>query len=290
MFFYKMLARFTVLAVLTLLVVLPAIAWAGVPLYAAAAWQTAAVAILYTLFWFVLSLGINLLGRSSAQNALLCTGAWLAFTLIIPAIVNMWAQRSHPIPSRAGYQTASRELEKNLQTSREARLEAYYRQHPEIPRKPEEERDWKDEYREEFALLPEEQRLRDSLEQQFSSKAERQADFAEKFTLLSPALSVHRQMTDLAGTSRRAFHANLASVDEAQKSWASWFMDKFEKGESLGAKEYDAFMQFPEKVARAALPNAHKGLLVLSLQCLLIGIWVWWVAAQNIRQRHTWQR
>lgn len=282
LFFQKMLARFVLLAGLTLLATLPALAMSGVSLASAAAWNTAAVAVLYSLFWFLLALGVNLRSGSSAQNALLCIGAWLAFTLVVPALVNMVSQKIHPVPSRAGFQTAMRDLDNQLEASREKRLEEYYRQYPNLVRKSDDEKGWKDWCREDFALMQGEKRLKDSLEQAYVGKAERQADFADGLTLFSPALSVHRQMTDLAGTSRRAFDAFTASLNESQQNWAAWFLKKFDADQNLSVADYEEFMKFPDKVTTASSPASHSGAFWLLLQCLLVGAWAWWAGNRKV--------
>lgn len=281
LFFHKMLARFVLLAGLTLLVTLPAMAISGISPASPAAWNTAAVAVLYSLFWFLLSLGVNLRGGSSAQNALVCIGAWLAFALVVPALVNMVSQKVHPVPSRAGFQTAMRDLDDQLESNREKRLDDYYRKHPDLVRKPEAEKDWKDWYREDFALLKGEKQLRDSLEQAYAGKAEQQADFADGLTLLSPALSVYRQMTDLAGTSRRAFNAAVASLEGAQQNWAGWFLGKFEADQNLTAAHYDEFMRFPDRISTANAPVRHSGTWWLLLQCLMAGAWAFWAGGKT---------
>lgn len=201
---------------------------------------------------------------------------WLTFTLVVPALVNMVAQKAHPVPSRAGFQTAMRDLENQLEASREKRLDDFYRQHPNLTRKKEAEKEWKDWYREDFALQNGEKRLKDSLEQTFEGPAKRQAVFADNLTLFSPALSVHRQMADLAGTSRRAFEASVASFDAAQRDWAAPFLQKFEADQNLTLADYDTLMKFPDRVAAASAPAQHSGMWWLLLQCLLAGIWAWW--------------
>ncbi len=276
LFFNKMLARFVLLGGLTMLITLPALVWSGISLTNSSGWATAGIAILYSLFWFLLALGVNLRGGASAQNALLCIGLWLAFVLVVPALTNMLAQKIHPVPSRAGFQTAMRNLENQLEADREKRLDKLYRQHPDLTRKPEAEKDWRDWYREDFALFKGEKRLKDSLEQTYSGKAQRQAAFADNLTLLSPALSVYRQMTDLAGTSRRALHANAALLDEAQQNWAAWFLKKFDADQNLTTADYDEFMKFPDSIAAAGIPVYYNGILWLLLQCLLAGLWAWW--------------
>jgi ABC-2 type transport system permease protein len=276
LFFQKMLARFVVLAGLTLAVMLPALSLSGISLTSAAAWNTVLVAILYALFWFLLALGVNLRGGTSAQNALVCIGAWLVFTLVVPALVNMVAQKIHPVPSRAGFQTAMRDLDTQLETNREKRLDEFYRQHPNLIRKTDEQKEWKDWYREDFGLMKDEKRLRDSLEQTYTDKSERQTEFADGWTLCSPALSVYRQMTDLAGTSRQALKATRPLLEKAQQNWAEWFLKKFEADQNLTVADYDTFMQFPDQVSTASMPVRYAGVFWLLLQCALVGIWVGW--------------
>jgi ABC-2 type transport system permease protein len=276
LFFQKMLARFCLLAGLTLLVTLPAMLWAGISPASAAAWQTAGVAVLYSLFWFLVALGVNLRGGSSAQNALVCVGAWLLFTLVVPALVNMVSEKAHPVPSRAGYLNALRDLDNQLEESREKRIDDFYRTHPNVERKPDEKKDWKDYWREEFGLMGFEKKVRDSIEQHYEGKAAEQSAFAEKLTVLSPTLSVHRQLTDLAGTSRNAYTASEDALDEAQKNWSGWFLKKFEADQNLTVADYVEFMKFPDRVATASVPGGSPGSFWLLVQCLLAGAWAWW--------------
>lgn len=281
LFFQKTLARFTLLAALTLAVVLPGLAISGISLASAAAWQTAGVAVLYSLFWFLVALGINLRGGSSAQNALLCIGVWLLFVLVVPALANMVAEKAHPVPSRAAFQNQMREAGNYIESKREGLLDDFYKAHPNYTRKAEAKKEWQDWYREDFYLQTFDKKIRDSIEQIHEGKAERQAALAEGLTVFSPALSVHRQMTDLAGTSRSALKAMEPSLDEAQRNWASRFLKKFEANQNLTAADYDEFMRFPERVQAAAPQGGNAGLGLLLLQCLLAGLWAWWAGRRK---------
>lgn len=288
LFFQKMLARFVLLAGLTLLVTMPLLAWLGIPLTSATACMTAGTAVLYSLFWFLLALGINLRGGSSALNALFCIGAWLGFTLVVPALVNMLAQKVHPVPSRAGFQTALREIKSKVEADREQILDGYYHQHPNAIRVSEDTLDWydwkqcKNYYRDEFLIGSVEKKQTDSLELWYDEKAEHQADFADKLTLCSPTLSVQRQMTDLAGTSRSAFNASTAVLDSVQKNWTSFFLKKFDSGQSFTGADYEKLMKLPDRVSMASLPNAMAGMGWLLVQCLLVAAWAWWTGRHRI--------
>jgi|APTNR8051073442_1049403.scaffolds.fasta_scaffold00629_25 ABC-2 type transport system permease protein len=280
-FLMKTLARFTLLAGLTVLVTLPALAMAGLSPFSATALQTAGLAVLYVLFWFLLALGVNLRGGASSQNALVCIGAWLLFVLIVPAVVNLVSEKVHPVPSRVGYANAMREADIYLEKQREKQLDAFYQKHPNYTRKAEEDKDWKDWYRESFGIMDFEKKVRDSIINLYESKADQQAAFAESLTLLSPALSVHRQLSDLAGTSRSAFKASEAAFDSAQQNWAAWFLKKFDADQSLTTADYDEFMKFPDKVSSAPLSGSYAGAWWLALQCLLASGWAWWAGSRT---------
>ena len=170
-----------------------------------------------------------------------------------------------------------------MESDREQILDGYYLQHPNATRISEDKLDWydwnqcKNFFRDEFFIGSVEKKLTDSLEQWYDEKAERQVAFADKLTLCSPTLSVHRQMTDLAGTSRHALKVIESTFDEAQRDWSSWFLKKFNADQNLTVADYDEFMRFPDKVQASALPGGYAGLGLLLLQCLLAGIWAWWI-------------
>ena len=277
LFFGKTVARFVLLSGLTVLVTLPTLLIAGLGLGSAATWVTLAVALAYALFWFLLVLGINLREGSSARDALLCIGAWVGFTLVVPAVISTLSQKLHPVPSRAGYLTAQRQLKKELDDSHAKRLDAAYAQNPSYPRLPDAEKSTRDRYQERFWLYAGEQARYDSLAAIYTAAADRQHGFAQSLTLASPTLSVYRQMNELAGANRERARAAEAAVGEAQAQWMAWFREKFDANAALTPADYDEIAKFDDRVtAEAGMRPA--GLLLLLLQCLLVGGWVWWRA------------
>jgi ABC-2 type transport system permease protein len=275
LFAQKMMVRFVLLAGITLAVILPLliyqIGWASLLSVLAAT----GIALLYVLFWFLVVLAVNLRGGSSAQNALWGICAWLAFTVIIPAVVNMVAQKIHPIPSRASFQVAMRDLDKQLEDSRENRIKAFYTLNPQYKLKPDSEKGWEDFYREALALNVDEKRLRDSVEQLFAYHADKQEAFASRLMLLSPALSTHRQLTDISGTSREAFRNLTVRLEDLQADWTAWFKNKLESGQRLSTRDYETVMAFPDKVMPGKIQGLGAGAILLLFQCLLAAICVW---------------
>jgi ABC-2 type transport system permease protein len=96
----------------------------------------------------------------------------------------------------------------------------------------------------------------------------------EKETLAK--YGVDCQLTDLAGTSRRAFVASKDALDEAQQNWAGWFLKKFDADQSLTAADYEEFTKFPDRLSTASVRGANSGAFWLLVQCFLAGAWAWW--------------
>lgn len=278
LFFQKMLARFILLSGITILIILPLLVFHTGLSALGVVLATTGIALLYVLFWFLVLLAINLWGGSSAQNALWSIGAWLAFTLIIPSMVNLIAQQAYPIPSRASFQVAMRDLERQLEDSREQRIDDFYALNSQYKRKPDSEKGWEDLYREVLALNKDEKQMKDSVEQILSRCADKQEAFAGSLMLFSPALSVHRQLTDISGTSKESFRTLSTKLENLQSDWTAWFQNKLDAGKKLNPGDYDAVMAFPERVAPGKVSNLGTGAILLFFQCLLAAIWAWWCA------------
>jgi hypothetical protein len=281
LFTLKMLARFALLGGLVLLLLLPMLLASGVSTEQAGVWQFVGLMLLYALFWFLFALAINLLGKNSQFNALACVGGWLLFAVVVPSLANLLAERLHPLPSRADYLNEMRDLEKTVEAKRAELVDQLYRDHPQMPRKAEgQEKTWSEEYREEMAVMDFEQGLRREVEARHDRAVERQADFLQSFAAWSPLLAAHEQMTELAGTSRRALQASQTQVRAEQSKWAAFFREKIDKGQDLTVADYHAIEQFPAQI-RAAAQNSSSGWLWLLAQCAVAAGVVFWIGRHS---------
>ena len=59
------------------------------------------IVFIYILIWALLMTGIIALKKGAALSAILGLGVWLIFTLITPALINLSATASKPLPNRA---------------------------------------------------------------------------------------------------------------------------------------------------------------------------------------------
>ncbi|MBC6995135.1 ABC transporter permease subunit [Neolewinella lacunae] len=284
LFFAKALARFSLLAAAALLALLPFFLLAGVSPFSAAGLGTVVLVLLSLLLWFLVALGINLLGGNSAVNALQCVGAWLIIALLLPVLANMLSEKLSPIPSRAAFLNSERATDKYLEESREDRLSAFYQQHPNYERKSEEEQDWRDYYRELLGLMPQEDAIRDSINRPFDEQIAAQEALSEKLLWLSPSLSIYAQLGVLAGTDREAGQSLEAEAEQLRQRWSGWFTDLFMEEKAVDASAYAAIAAFPSTVETEPPSPSYRGVLGLLLQCLLAGAWCFWVAQRRMVQ------
>jgi ABC-2 type transport system permease protein len=107
-------------------------------------WRAAAylgVSVLYLLFWLLVAVLVNTLGRSGTVNSLLLGGTWLTLVILLPGLMPVIAESVAPTPSRAVYIDFARAArlgiyngsvdEKSTQQRQAEMVNAFLRRHPE---------------------------------------------------------------------------------------------------------------------------------------------------------------
>ncbi len=87
-------------------------------------------AAVYLLFWQLLAAALNFRERSSAANAVLLAGAWLASVLLIPSGIDALVQSIAPPPDRREFLLEVRAIETDLFKRAEELRDAYYAANP----------------------------------------------------------------------------------------------------------------------------------------------------------------
>lgn len=273
LFLLKMLARFSLLSALILLLFFPLMYWGGISIFQIEVFQAASLILLYALFWFLISLIINLFDYSSAYNALANVGAWLIFTLIVPATVNQLAERLHPIPSRAGYLNDMRTVDKVASEREEEILRQFYDNHPELKRKPDEEKEAYDSWMEHFALMDYEQQMTDRITDEFDARVQAQASFVRTSAMFSPAMSFTQSWNHLSGTGRTVFENQQDAIKGQHQKWAGYLRAKYANRQALDQKSYEEMAQIPERITVIPEKSQYTRLWGLLLaQCALLGM------------------
>lgn len=104
----KLLVRFGIIFAATLLLFAVAIFWLGLPLRMPT-FQLLMILLLYVLFWYMLSVLVVALGKSSAFNATTLVCIWIFLCILFPGVANIALNRAVPVPEAA--ETAIRQRE-----------------------------------------------------------------------------------------------------------------------------------------------------------------------------------
>lgn len=255
----KMLARFVVLSLMATLLFVPAAIWAGIGAGITA--QATGATLLYGFFWFLMALAVNMLQQNSAFNALACIGGWLLLVVVMPALVNMLAEKVHPIPSRAGYENALRTADNEFEKMKPAILDTFYAANPALERKPDDAKSPRDWWLEELYLLDIRKAHTADIKAMYEDKSRSHADFARKLTALSPALALHDYLTGLAGTNRDAQLETQEVLESKAQVWLDWFAAKYAADAKLQAADYAAIRSMLEPLQPKQGEGNPKGLL-----------------------------
>ncbi len=238
-------------AVRALIAFLPVLAFAiigllvaGVKLYQPAAlfrfglWAVAVIA--YGAFWFALAMLVNARGGSSAGNALILAGVWLALVVLAPSAVNAVATSLHPAPSRVEYIQALREASEGEAAARGKIMAAFYEDHPELAAQNGANRLTR---RDEFTLTRERlnkrtEELMQPLATRFEQQLTRQQAFVNRFRFLSPAILMQQALYDIAGTGVPRYRHFMAQVDRYHREWKGFFNPLIARRQLISTSEF----------------------------------------------------
>lgn len=93
----------------------------------------AAVAVAcYLAVWFALGLAVSRFGGHSASNAAILGAVWVAWTLVVPALIDSVSSAAAPPPSRSKMVVELREISNRLSQDAKAAARQFYLQHPEL--------------------------------------------------------------------------------------------------------------------------------------------------------------
>ncbi len=205
--------------------------------------------ILYGTFWAALSMAINLLNRDSAYNALLLVSAWISLLLIVPALVNAWAENQYPSPSRAEMVLAVRAASIDADRERDAALAGYLEEHShggvahvhedKLERGSARERT----LRRLAVQLAASARVEEIMAVH-DARLKRQHALAEHLAYVSPALLMNDVLAEIAGTGRSRYEDFFSQVDNFHQKWQNFFVSRAKIERMLKLEDYDRFPRF----------------------------------------------
>jgi ABC-2 type transport system permease protein len=260
--FAKALVRGGVLAVITLLGTLGALALAGAVTNGETTARAAVLAgglLAQALLWVGVAVAINAAGWRSATNAMALAGVWLAWVFAVPAVLNVAVSSLARVPSRVELVTAMRDAT-NAAGGDVARLIAhYYEERPGLsaPETTPERNAVRS-----IVLLEEAERRVEPLARAFEGRVRAQRVLAARVAWLSPAILMQGALNELAGTSPARYERFASQLDAYHASWRAFFHPRIYAGRALTADDYARLPRFAyqaEPTARV-LARASAGL------------------------------
>ncbi len=219
---------------------------------------------LYGAFWFALAVVVGALGMNSAANATALAAAWLCFTLVIPALINLVVTSIHPVPSRVLLTQAARRAANESQEEGSRLLAQYFQDHPELmPGNA--EINFKNQAQIYYAVHAEVARRVEPVMQRFDHQLAAQQRMANRYRFLSPAIITQDALDDIAGTSATRYMRFRSQVEKHQRDWQSFFIPKVFRQTSMIAADYDSYPRFrwSEEPTSEVVRRTMVGVVVL---------------------------
>jgi len=275
----KVLSRFMVMTCCALAISTTVIVFGASDRGDASVWKDwslwASFLILYGAFWFALAVAANLIGKSSASNALMLSGCWLTFVLIVPAILNLIAVSAFPMPSRITLIQAARQATIDASEEGSRSLSAFYEDHPELA---EGSGGDVDEFmvRSLATRSAIDEKVRPLIER-FDESLEQRQRFISRARYLSPALLAQDAIESIAGTGTSRHREFLAQTKDFHQKWQNFFVPRIARKAKFETRDLEAMPQFQFEEDRFALTFRHLlgpaiGLIVqFGIVLILIG-------------------
>jgi len=265
--FQKMLLRFFWLSVITIVALGIAFLINNISLSQIHVLWFLGLILVYMLFWFSLSFLINLLGHSSAKNAVFLIGLWIFLVLLVPSTLNQIGNSIYPTPSRNKMVNTMRELKVDVSKRQDEILDNYLRDHPELASK-----DGKGNYNfwhKYMASLDLVAKEINPLFSQYDKQLKAQQSWIDKWSWASPSLVINKQINLISGNSTADYQNFKNQALEFSKLWRNHLVTMLYNEHPFTSKDYNLLPNFTYKPLK--LTGIAKYLAIELLICILIG-------------------
>lgn len=224
----------------------------------------------YVAFWFAISYLVNILGRSTARNAVSMLSIWILLVLIVPTVINQAANTVYPMPSRVALLNQIRETKKELSAEQDEVLDEYLRNHPELIRNEGENQFayWQG-Y---FASQEMTEKRLSPIVDRFDEQLSKQQKWVDSWGFLSPAVLFQNGITQLAGTSSKDYNRFKDEVKAFSLEWRSHFLPYVFENQMVTYAALDNLPQFEYRQTKR-----HSSIFIyigaLFLLALLISVY-----------------
>ncbi|MCC5914599.1 MAG: ABC transporter permease subunit [Balneolaceae bacterium] len=249
----KLLFRFLILFAALLVILLLSMLLAGVSVTG----NIAGIAILsvftslYLLFWFGVSLLVNLFGKSSSFNITALLGVWVFFVLVIPTLLHVMVENAYEVPPRSEALVEMRNAEEEaMSLDRDEILDRYFMDHPEFIEAAEgssADEQWRELYEFYKWFYVVRQNIAEAVSpivDDYYGRLAEQQEFAGRISAFSPAVVLKEAMNSLAGTSPAHYNHFHASTEQFRLEWMGTIRDKMLREQFVAIDDLDTLPQF----------------------------------------------
>lgn len=247
-----------------------------------------ALITVYGLFWFGLAVVVNALGKSSAANILILIATWVALVLVVPVVLNLAVQTTHPIPSRAELATTTRIITiKGLNRYHDLLSADYrYTAQREILLPKNGKIEVQPRRRAQFLVQRDVDNEIQTVLDRFDTQLAAQQALVDRYGLMSPAIIAYEGITALAGTGSKRYLHFQALVDQFHGAWKTYFEPRILNGIAIAEQDFERMPKFEwrESPEDGTFPATALRALQLAIPTLLlIAFAVWRLGSRPFR-------
>lgn len=224
----------------------------------------------YTLFWLVVSLLVQVLVRRSAAGAVIQLAIWVFLVLVAPALINVYASSLHPAPSRIA-QIQELRRAANIANGRGAQtLQKFLNDHPDLAPKSA-SAGMSDFFSSTFAVRTETQSAVQPVLDRFTLERQRREGILRRLRFLSPAIVMRLTMEDVAGSGDSRYAQFVRQFDGFHQQWREFFSRRILQQMKFSPADYDAVPAFTLKEEESGAFCLHT---LLSLSGIAVPVFV----------------
>ncbi len=229
----KVLFRFLLLAGVVVFSILLALLSNGLAIttVAAAVVKLLLIVIGYMLFWFAVSVIVNLHGKASGLNAAMVVGVWVVVVLMIPSVISQFVNTFYPVPSRVNMIHEFRVAQAESSRKTDQILRGYLNEHPELAPRDSTSSNQYSWWLGYFASADIVNNAVAPVVEGCNIAIARQQDLVNTLRFISPAVLTQDALNDLSGTSTAHYGDFRRQVVGFSGKWKSYFLPRMFRNE-----------------------------------------------------------
>lgn len=193
----------------------------------------------YCFLWAILMGFIVCFRQKSALSAMLGLGVWLIFTLIMPALLNLFVLANEPLPNRAEMIHSLRTMnDQNWEQPKSYVLDRFYTDNPQY-----DDGDTTNFYKWYYASFTLLDKEANGLKAQFEEQVSKRNSLLEKWEWLAPAAMVHEKLSEFSNTDRRSHLEFLKEVHAYHEKLKELYYSRIFDGATFSTQDLQTLEQ-----------------------------------------------